>query len=486
MEYTNEQYSIIRHKDDLVVNAGAGAAKTTTLIEYSRVRPAARILYIAFNKAIKEEAKVKFARNGITNVKIETAHSLAYKSFRKLKVKRSNFTISEVREILKIKSQKGNETNEFILAKMIIDALNIYCNNDTNRLDINNLYLIYNKDQVDSRFNYVMDGLKTLLYKMKNFYIPVTHDFYLKQFQMSKPRLPYTHVLCDEGQDLSPAMLDIFRSQVDATKVIVGDSAQAIYGYRLAVNALESFPNFDHLTLRKSFRFDSIIAGQANNVLTWKKPLGTYNGVVRIEGVGGTKAQKTICYLSRTNAGVLQTIIEQVERHKPRFIYLEGGISGYDIFSGGIVNDLLNVRFNKLGRVRDQNLKNLKSLDNILKFAQDVGDVQLESMTKLVLKYGSELRPRIIAIKQLVTEFREEADMIFSTVHKAKGLEYDLVYLSDDFVKLEQIETFAQFYHKQPHKDIFMEKRRRELNEEIHLIYVALTRCMNTFAFCPK
>src|SRR5687768_15112959 len=130
MEYTNEQYAIIRHKEDLVVNAGAGAAKTTTLIEYTRVRPTASVLYVAFNKAIKEEAKVKFAQNGITNVKIETAHSLAYKSFRRLKIKRSNYSISEIREVLKIKSEKGNETNEFILAKMIIDAMNIYCNND--------------------------------------------------------------------------------------------------------------------------------------------------------------------------------------------------------------------------------------------------------------------------------------------------------------------------------------------------------------------
>lgn len=68
--------------------------------------------------------------------------------------------------------------------------------------------------------------------------IEITHDFYLKKFQLEAPMLQYDFILFDEGQDASAAMLDVFLKQ-KATKVIVGDTNQQIYGWRFAVNSLE-------------------------------------------------------------------------------------------------------------------------------------------------------------------------------------------------------------------------------------------------------
>ena len=58
--------------------------------------------------------------------------------------------------------------------------------------------------------------------------IPITHEFYLKKFQLQNPQLSYDYILFDEGQDASPVMLDVFLKQ-KATKVIVGDGHQQIY-----------------------------------------------------------------------------------------------------------------------------------------------------------------------------------------------------------------------------------------------------------------
>ncbi|MES1224676.1 MAG: UvrD-helicase domain-containing protein, partial [Bacteroidota bacterium] len=78
MMLTREQLAIVNSRGNIKINAVAGSGKTTTLIEYARARPAEKILYLAFNRAVKLEAEKKFAEKGVTNVKIETAHSLAF------------------------------------------------------------------------------------------------------------------------------------------------------------------------------------------------------------------------------------------------------------------------------------------------------------------------------------------------------------------------------------------------------------------------
>ncbi|MFN3694774.1 MAG: UvrD-helicase domain-containing protein, partial [Ignavibacterium sp.] len=80
MKLTQEQYDIINSSGDIKINAVAGSGKTTTIIEYSKSRPKkSKILYLAFNRSVKTEAEQKFASLGLDNVKVETAHSLAYK-----------------------------------------------------------------------------------------------------------------------------------------------------------------------------------------------------------------------------------------------------------------------------------------------------------------------------------------------------------------------------------------------------------------------
>lgn len=80
-DLTQEQHAIINSTGNIKINAVAGSGKTTTIIEYAKTRAKeARILYLAFNRSVKLEAVKKFADKGLRNVKVETAHSLAYKN----------------------------------------------------------------------------------------------------------------------------------------------------------------------------------------------------------------------------------------------------------------------------------------------------------------------------------------------------------------------------------------------------------------------
>lgn len=93
MQLTPEQKNIIHSKGDLKINAVAGSGKTTTIIEYARARSLhSKILYLAFNKSVRMEATKRFAGLNLNNVKIETAHSLAFKYIITAKNIKSNQT----------------------------------------------------------------------------------------------------------------------------------------------------------------------------------------------------------------------------------------------------------------------------------------------------------------------------------------------------------------------------------------------------------
>src|SRR5690606_20668838 len=122
MELTKEQYEIINSTGNIKINAVAGSGKTTTIIEYAKTRPAhSRILYLAFNKSVKLEAQRKFAEKNLNNVRVETAHSLAYKHIvarHAYKVRTHGYTSNDIVELLQLRSH-GEKHAEYILANHI-------------------------------------------------------------------------------------------------------------------------------------------------------------------------------------------------------------------------------------------------------------------------------------------------------------------------------------------------------------------------------
>jgi superfamily I DNA/RNA helicase len=275
MQLTAEQQTVLDSNGNLVINAVAGSGKTTTLIAYAKSRPAgSRILYLAFNKTVKTEAIQKFSAAGVINVKVETAHSLAFDYI----VKHSNYQVVpgyksyECCDMLAIKT--GDRHTDFVIANHVNKFISYFCNSKAARVqelnygsaisDAKAAGFVKNFYAVIERFT------REALAKMDKAEISVTHDFYLKKFQLSQPALPYDYILFDEGQDASAAMLDVFLQQ-PAVKIIVGDAQQQIYAWRYAINSLQQavFPVY-HLS--SSFRFDEEVALIANKISPPPKP----------------------------------------------------------------------------------------------------------------------------------------------------------------------------------------------------------------------
>jgi superfamily I DNA/RNA helicase len=481
MELTQEQYDIINSTGNIKINAVAGSGKTTTIIEYAKTRPkASRILYLAFNKSVKLEAVKKFAEHGLNNVRVETAHSLAYKHIvfnSDYRVRAKDYQTHEIAELLALHGN-GEKHTEYIVANHIIRFISYFCNSDKLKVqDLNYLDVVSDskaKAFVTSFYDYIESQGRLLLSKMDKGEIEITHDFYLKKFQLSNPKLHYDYILFDEGQDASPAMLDVFLHQ-KAVKVIVGDTHQQIYSWRFAVNSLEK-AEYQTYHLSTSFRFSQDIANLARSVLDWKNYLGEHLPVP-ISGSGVTKEHKSKAILARTNLGLLLKAIEYVtEKKSVRHIYFEGNINSYTYADDGAsLYDVLNLYNGNYHLIKNKLIREMKSLNDLADYIEKTEDVQLGMMVEIVKEYGNDI-PFIIKQlkdKHVENNEKEKAEMIFSTVHRAKGMEYDSIQIVNDFItedKLGKIKLDSK------NEEINLAK----LNEEINLLYVAITRTKNS------
>lgn len=478
MNLTKEQIAIINSRGNIKINAVAGSGKTTTVIEYAKTRPdSSKILYLAFNKSVKMEAAKKFADKGLNNVKVETAHSLAYGHIvykHGYKVRAQSYKTNEIVELLNLQVNEEKLT-EYVIANHINKFIAYFCNSDKRKIqDLNYLDTVTDpkaKSFVLKFHDYIVSKSRHLLNKMNDGEIEITHDFYLKKFQLSNPQLQYDYILFDEGQDASPAMLDVFFQQ-KATKVIVGDTHQQIYGWRFAVNSLEK-ADYTSYQLSTSFRFSQDIANLAMNVLKFKKHINTHE-VIPIHGKGNGKAIASKAIIARTNLGLLLKAIEYVtEGKKVKKIYFEGNINSYTYADeGASLYDVLNLYNEKHHLIKDKLIKAMKDLEELEEYIKKTEDVQLDMMLEIVKEYGNKIPEIIRSIKAKHVDNKEEAEMIFSTVHRCKGMEYDSIELVNDFITEDKL---AKIVEDKKSEDINTTK----LNEEINLLYVAVTRTKN-------
>jgi len=246
MKLTAEQEAILATQQDVKINAVAGSGKTSTIVAYAKNCSSTKnLLYLAFNKSVKIEATQKFAQENLDNVQVETAHSLAYKNV----VRKNNYELQsngyksyEIAKILNIRSG-SKKHSDLVMANHVAKYAALFCNSAAQKVgELNYLQTITNEESqefINAHHQQIYTLTRTFLAKMNSGEIPITHDFYLKKYQLTKPTLYYDYIFFDEGQDASPAMLDVFKRQ-QATKILVGDTHQQIYGWRNAVNSLEN------------------------------------------------------------------------------------------------------------------------------------------------------------------------------------------------------------------------------------------------------
>lgn len=247
------------------------------------------------------------------------------------------------------------------------------------------------------------------------------HDHYLKLWALSRPTLNYDFVLLDEAQDTNPVLEQVFSAQRDSAQlVMVGDSAQAIYGWRGAQDVMADFDGTE-LGLTRSFRFGPSVAEEANR---W---LSIADAPIRLSGHGETattvgSVEHPDAILCRTNASAMQEVMDA----------LAAGVK-VALVGGGRQLRLLAeaARDLKAGRKSTHpELFLFSSWGEVQDYAtQDQSGKDLYPFVELIDDHGVDVI--LEAIGKLSDE--RHAQLTVSTGHKAKGREWNTVRIADGF-----------------------------------------------------
>lgn len=456
MQFTDEQLPVIEYAGaHLVIMAFAGCGKTSTLVGYAKAHPELKMLYLAYNRAIRDEGAAKFPRN----VTCKTAHQLAWPEFgSKYQHKLGNLRLTDIAQHI--------GTRNWTMVRAVQGTLNAYLSSDRSEVDEAHVEAGMDPDDYEvaseSYIQEVVEGAKRLWEGMidPNCKLNCAHDGYLKLFQLSNPTLSYDVILFDEAQDSNPLTAALVSAQT-ARKIFVGDKWQQIYRWRGAENSLakEIDAGADVMHLTHSFRFGPMIAGAANVVLRYqgeKRPLVGHGPADRVYTSlpPGLRQYTVLC---RTVAGVIQAAIDEVQRGK--IIFWNGGIESYHVQD---MEDLHHLKAGDMDKIVSQRLsKQFPTYGHYEEAAAETKDPEMTRLVKILKDYHDIPRILVSLRKNMALE-EKDADVVVSTVHRSKGLEWDTVVLENDFPELFEMGERA----------MSAEQRMDELN----LLYVGITR----------
>lgn len=497
VELTEEQREVLRtfwEEDKVKVNAYAGTGKTTTLRAIASSLGDAPVLVLAYNRSIVEELKRKFPHN----CSVYTLHSLAYRLrgflYRDRIVDRKTF-LDEVIDLLGV---------DYAVGKLLVLAFEAFCNSEFTEISEENFLRLLGRnrdlrkqafavfsDELSGRVllrdiaGELADKVEYLFFAIERGVLPVTHDFYLKDFHLHLEDYfsyfeTFKAVLVDEGQDVNGVQEEILVKVPVQKKLIVGDKHQQIYSWRNAINSLARLKGWKEVYLTRSFRFnDPEVVYLANRFLRdWK-------GEEKELFSEGTKRKTNkVGYIARTNAGLVFYVIQEgkkfsttrslkeifkVVRESARIVeYFYRGneevLSGLPRF---LVVFLKNLR-KQVGNVRDLSSGLL-----------EIGEVEYANGILLADTYDVEA-----FYDTAVKLYDPEAPNVFTTAHSSKGLEFDVVYFWEDFSYLPSLLGMMLKDEVKSLEDagkvVEGIKNSSEefghLVDEVNLYYVALTR----------
>ena len=422
----------------------AGTGKTTTLEEIFKFYPDKRILYLVFNASMKKEAERRLGSQ--KNVTVRTLHGLAFPFFKNKYPDaeiQNDLTAMDIKEQFKIEDIKLacriiNEYKDFLASehnlqqlqkdKVINDKIEEDELDQFEELKKENPELVYKinyskNSKVKYRFaNYILQILKL----QESGDLGFTHDTYLKLYQLSKPNLAskFNIISIDEAQDITMSTVSLFLDQ-PCMKILVGDRYQNIYGFRRTTNALEIIKTPHTYELSKSYRIGQEIASLSSEILSKR-----YERDVNITGVNVSKLtshldipKESIKYMVSRKTISLLNVAQSLHNEGISFNFI-GGINTYG------VKNALNLL--KYGSVYYKGKKLTKS--EIYEIFTETEDAELGILISIERSFES---PEDLEnlIQAEVSE--KEAQVILTTAHRSKGLEWDIVHVLDDFNLIE-------------------------------------------------
>jgi len=467
-------HEVEKGEGNIVVQAVAGSGKTTTLVECgNKIPQGKRSIFLAFNSAIAKEMNNRLP----SNVEGRTLHSIGFGIIRDnttvdIKVDNDKVFLALTKALDKAgyEGTKEQYSHKISMLKKIVGFIKAFNCDYTKFEEVNDIVLLQNieyeiddmdMDIIASVMNTGLSNLDTIDYD-DMIYIPVKMGYKAKTFDW---------VFVDEVQDLNMVQLELVKIVCNGnTRIIaVGDRYQSIYAFRGAdKNSMDNFKEHfkaKEMPLSICYRCPKSHIVLAKTIVPAIEPSETAEeGILKDLSMDEAveKADNKDLIICRSNAPLLKMAFRLIRAKK------KAVIRGRDI-SKGIINlvkkyknvisvDDLAERITKSQRLQESKLRLIEDgkLSRGKKGAVETSIDVCE--TALVLLENCEsIREVEGNIKKIFTEYGD--GIICSSVHKAKGLEADRVFILN--------------YSQMPSKRAETEQ---EIQQEMNIKYVAVTR----------
>ena len=430
---TNDEiFNAISKKDDnVLINSYAGSGKTHLCSLLANTKP--KILYLTFNKVMKEEFREKIS-NLDTDITCHTFHSLAYERLTKLGWNPSYW------------NNEGKSTKNFFpdfpynytsfpykkeWFSLTKKCYITYCLNDEP------LGLMLNSIIIPEVSLYLEEIVKAVNDKK----LPCSFNFFLKKYSMLNETLNYDIVLIDEIQDLFPSGLNIILNQYNSKCIGVGDTYQNIYKELLGTVNLFDILDWQTYSNPNSYRVNSETAFINNKIL---KTLGS-----DIDLIGLNKIKSnTNATLFSSNFQILWKVYN--ERKKVTIMMdlnkineLVNFVEDLNKFNNRQKTD--NFLFN---RYLDEN-KTYQDLSNLYRAREEKDKVEILQFVR---------NKTVNNFREIINKYNVPGNHVYCTIHQSKGF------------------TFNDVYVSMPNKLHLLFMNPVKFTTELNLLYVALTR----------
>ncbi|WP_327299465.1 MULTISPECIES: UvrD-helicase domain-containing protein [unclassified Streptomyces] len=430
MKPTDEQVAAadaFRAGQHLALQAGAGTGKTSTLALLAAATPR-RGRYLAFSKDIATAATSRFPRT----VTCKTTHALAFAATghrylpRLNGPRQSGWRAGRALGITQPLRIGDHDITPAALSYAALHAVTRFCHSADPVITRRHIPQLRGLE--GQGYTQLADAVLPFAHKAwadlqhpEHGAVSFGHDHYLKIWALTEPKIDADYLLLDEAQDTNPVVEQAFNAQrAHAQLVMVGDSAQAIYGWRGAKDVMTGF-NGTPLTLSRSFRFGPRLAAEANRWLT------IADAPIRLQGSDTVPTELTDvpqpdAILCRTNVGTITHVMNLLDTgHR---VALAGGGKSLQALAHA-------ARALKDGRpTRHPELILFRSWGELQDYAdRDPTGGDLKPLVDLIDQHGADAI--LTAIGHLVDE--HHAQVTVTTAHKAKGREWPNVRIADDF-----------------------------------------------------
>lgn len=470
---------------DGLVNAVAGSGKTTTLIEAARLIDVPA-LFVAFNKHIVDELEQKL--DG-TVMAAKTLHSIGHMAviaaLGKAHLETSKYS-RIVRSLVEteilpnrpgVTMREATETLAHLVnfARLTLtDPRNLPALEEMAR----RYSLVPEDDDVYERCLHLVDDALVFGNRQaqESKFIDFTDMIYLPAIWRLQPP-QYDFVFVDECQDLNAAQLDLaLKCRATGGRMLfVGDSRQAIYGFAGADAAsfrnIAQRTNATQLPLSICYRCPASHITLAQEIVSAieSRPNAPQGEILTIGPDDlAMHVREGDMVLCRMTAPLVSLCINFIQRQIPALV------RGKDIGKQltGIVDavaKLRNFTFPEFGAFldlyADMQQKKLRNRDDNEDRLESLRD-QVEAVRACFLGFqATTARDLSQQIADLFSD--EDSAVLLSTVHRAKGLERERVFL------LRPDKLPLTWPKQQPW----------QLEQEMNLRYVALTRAKQTLVF---